>query len=277
MNINETLTKGINALKSENIEDGALIAKELLCYELKKDRQYLIINMYKEIDEFTYNKFINDINKVITGTPPQYITHKQEFMGINFYVDENVLIPQPDTEILVENVLDLCNNLKKAKILDLCTGSGAIAVSLGCKLKNAEIVASDISPDALYIAKKNSEINNTSIKFINSNLFENLNDTDFDIIVSNPPYIKRSEIGNLSKQVQNEPNIALDGGNDGLDFYRLIAKKAKEHLTNGGYLCLEIGYDQKDEVINLLQEYSNIKSVKDLGGNDRCIIAQYFK
>ena len=205
-------------------------------------------------------------------------------MNLEFYVDENVLIPQPDTEILVESVLEICNNIKentKIKILDLCTGSGAIAIALNYELNkrniNTEIIASDISDNALRVAKKNNVKNNTKVKFIHSDLFENIKDNDFDIIVSNPPYIKKDVIPTLSKQVRNEPIIALDGGDDGLDFYKKIIEQARKYIKNEGYLCLEIGYDQKIEVLNLLnqfEEYRKTKTIKDLSNNDRCIISE---
>ena len=208
-------------------------------------------------------------------------------MGLNFFVDENVLIPQPDTEVLVEETIKKCISVAELgaeqspiKILDLCTGSGAIAISLNYVLAqkniNAEITASDISEKALDIAKKNNESNNTSVKFAESNLFENIQKNDFDIIVSNPPYIKRKIIETLPCQVQAEPHIALDGGEDGLDFYKKIIDQACKYIKNG-YVLLEIGYDQKDEVEGLFRangRYSEIETVKDLSNNDRCVIAR---
>ena len=260
MKIKEIIAKGINILNKCNFEDSGIISREILCYMLKKDKQYLVIHMNEELEEIIYNEFIENINKIVKGVPLQYITNKQEFMNLEFYVDENVLIPQPDTEILVESVLEICNNIKeknKIKILDLCTGSGAIAIALNYELNkrniNTEIIASDISDNALKVAKKNNVKNNTKVKFIHSDLFENIKDNDFDIIVSNPPYIKKDVIPTLSKQVRNEPIIALDGGNDGLDFYKKIIEQARKYIKNEGYLCLEIGYDQKIDVIELIE------------------------
>ena len=290
MRIKDVIEKGRNLLIENNIEDSFIIIRQLLCKTLKVDKQYLIINDDKEIKKEEYELFMNYIEQIKKGMPLQYITNKQEFMRINFYVDKNVLIPQPDTEILVENVLKICENIKKQKeenkeevrVLDLCTGSGAIAISLDSILKekniNASVYASDISNEALEVAKKNNNLNNTNVKFINSNLFENIIEKEFDIIVSNPPYIRTDVIENeLSKQVKEEPILALDGGIDGLDFYRKIISKANNFFNNSGYLCLEIGYDQKKEVINLLKEnkeYIEIKAIKDLSNNDRCIIAK---
>ena len=284
MKIKEIIAKGINILNKYNFEDSGIISREILCYMLKKDKQYLIIHMNEELEESIYNEFIENINKIVRGIPLQYITNKQEFMNLEIYVDENVLIPQPDTEILVESVLEICNNIKKntkIKILDLCTGSGAIAIALNYELNkrniHTEIIASDISDNALRVAKKNNVKNNTKVKFIHSDLFENIKDNDFDIIVSNPPYIKKDVIPTLSKQVRNEPIIALDGGNDGLDFYKKIIEQARKYIKNEGYLCLEIGYDQKIEVLTLLnkfEEYRKTKTIKDLSNNDRCIISE---
>lgn len=198
-------------------------------------------------------------------------------MKLNFYVDENVLIPQPDTEILVEEIINLYKN-KKCKILDLCTGSGAIAIALAKYVEDAQIVASDISMKALQIAKLNAEKNllHKKIKFIESDMFEKIDDTDFDIIVSNPPYIKTDVINTLDASVKKEPNIALDGGQDGLKFYKIIINKAHQYLSNNGKLFLEIGYDQKEDVIKLLNKtgyYNEIYSKKDLGQNDRIVVA----
>ncbi len=279
MNIKEIIAEAIEKLRKNNIEDASIISKELLAYILKKDIQYLIINSEQEIPEEKIKCFENNIEKIIQGYPIQYITHKQEFMHASFYVDENVLIPQPDTEILVESVINICNKNKKqnVKILDLCTGSGAIAISLDMELKDLkpEIIASDISSNALEIAKKNNKENCTNVTFIESDLFNNIKQNNFDIIVSNPPYIKTNEIKKLSKQVQTEPSIALDGGEDGLEIYRRILEQAYKYLNNDGYLCLEIGYDQKQDLINLIKNYKYyviVETVRDLSENDRCII-----
>ena len=217
------------------------------------------------------------IDKIINGKPIQYITNEQEFMKLKFYVDENVLIPQPDTEILAEKIIDEYSD-KEAKIWDLCTGSGAIAISLAKYIKKSNIIATDISNKAIQIAKLNAEKNlvHKKIKFILSDMFKNIENDTFDLIVSNPPYIKTDVINNLEKSVQNEPNIALDGGEDGLKFYKIIAENAYKFLNNNGKLYLEIGFDQKENVINLLQKtykYNEITCIKDLAGNDRLIIA----
>lgn len=284
MKIKEIIDEGKNILNRNNFEDSSIISKELLCYTLNQNKQYLVINIDKEVNEKEYQQYINNLKEIIEGKPLQYITNKQEFMGLDFYVDENVLIPQPDTEVLVENVLEICKNIKNEqtiKILDLCTGSGAIAISLSKILneKNIKnkIIASDISDKALEVAKRNNETNKTNVEFIKSDLFEKIEENDFEIIVSNPPYIRDHIISTLSKQVQCEPIIALAGGEDGLNFYREIIDKAHLHIKNNGYLCLEIGYDQKKDVLNLFKDYEkyrDINVVKDLSNNDRCVISK---
>ncbi|MBQ2835406.1 MAG: peptide chain release factor N(5)-glutamine methyltransferase [Clostridia bacterium] len=277
MTIKETLTKGMIILKGSNIESPKLKARLLLQYILKKPRQYLIVYDNKEIEKKEQWEYFVNIEKLANGVPLQHITHSQEFMKMDFYVDENVLIPRPDTEILVEEVIKIAKTMQKPKILDLCTGSGAIAISIAKNVPEAEVHAIDISSKALEIAKKNAKNLGVKVKFTKSNLFEKLNKTKFDIIVSNPPYIKRDDINYLSEDVKKEPELALNGGIDGLDFYRKITKQAIDYLKFESYLCFEIGYDQKDDVIEIINQqenYSKTYSKKDLGGNDRIIVTQ---
>lgn len=273
MKIKEILLKSNKILKENNIEDSIIKTRILLSYLLNKNKEYLLIHNEEEISKEIEEKFFLNLEKIKNNYPIQYITNKQEFMGFEFFVNENVLIPRPDTEILVEEVLDVIN--KETKILDLCTGSGAIGLSIGKLNENLQIYLSDISEKALEVASKNSERLDVKATIIKSNLFENIN-TKFDIIVSNPPYIETKTIETLDKSVQKEPNLALDGGEDGLDFYRKIAKDAKKYLAENGILALEIGYNQKLAVIEILQKegYKNIYSKRDYGNNDRVIVAR---
>lgn len=278
MTIKEALNQAVIMLKNENIEAPKNKARAILEATLKKPREYLMIYDNKEITERERTTYIKNIKMLILGEPLQYITGKQEFMKLNFLITKNVLIPRQDTEILVEEAIKLAKKINNPKILDLCTGSGAIGISIAKYVENTKVIATDISKPALEIAKKNAELNGVknNIEFIESNLFAKLKDKKFDIIVSNPPYIETNLIKNLPKDVQKEPKIALDGGKDGLDFYRKIADKAYEYLNRQGYICLEIGYNQKINVEKILQSkkrYINIYSKKDLCENDRIIVA----
>ena len=277
MTIREALTKGMIILKSNNIETPKLKARLLLQYILKKDRQYLIVYDNKEIDKKEQWEYFVNIEKIANGVPLQHITHTQEFMKMDFFVNENVLIPRPDTEILVEEVINLAKKIDNPRILDLCTGSGAIAISIAKNVPSAEVLAIDISEKALEVAKKNAHRLQAKVKFKKSNLFSNIGKMKFDIIVSNPPYIKKTDIKLLSNEVQKEPEIALDGGYDGLDFYRKISNQAIDYLKFGSYLCFEIGYDQKEDVTEIIKNtkhFNNIYCKKDLFGNDRVIVTK---
>lgn len=278
MKIKQLLQIAVNNLKDNKIEEPILKARLLLAYILDANKEYIVIHDDDEVEVSKQKEYENGIQKLINYIPLQHITHRQEFMKLNFYVNENVLIPRPDTEILVEEVINFCNkNVKKAyKILDLCAGSGAIGIAIATYVSNSQVTCVDISKEALEIAKKNAKLNNSSnIEFIKSDMFENVVGK-YDIIVSNPPYIKKQVISTLNKEVQKEPIIALDGGKDGLHFYRVIADKSYNYINNSGMLFLEIGYDQKEEVISLLENkgYKNVYSKKDLNGNNRIIVAE---
>ena len=282
MNINDLLIYGRKYLleSNTNISNIPLKVRLLAEHILNMNKFDLVINHTKEINEYDIEKFKSGLEKIKNNVPIQYITNNQEFMKLNFYVDENVLIPQPDTEILVEEVIKYCQTLPNTntiKILDLCTGSGAIAISLAKYIDNCEVTATDISNKALQIAKLNAEKNlvHTKMNFIESDMFTNIPLNKYDIIVSNPPYIESSIIPSLDAEVQKEPHIALDGGIDGLDFYKIIINTAPSYLTENGKLFLEIGYDQKDSLLHLIADSNNLENatcVKDLANNDRVII-----
>lgn len=272
MKIQELEIIGKQILRENNIEDSNLKAKLLLQHVLNISKQQILIDSYKNITKQEEEKYLKHIQELIEGKPLQYITQEQQFMGLSFGVNENVLIPQPDTEILVEEAIQYIE--KDMKVLDLCTGSGAIAISIA-HYTNAIVYASDISEEALEVARKNAICNKVNVEYILSNMFKNIqNNLEFDVIVSNPPYIETNVINTLAKEVREEPYIALDGGEDGLDFYRVIANQASKFLKNNGVILLEIGYNQKEEVINIFKKtniYSDIKCIKDLSGNDRVI------
>jgi len=278
LKIKELINYGRKVLDENEIEESGLISKILVQYILQMDKAQIIINENQEIKEEEKDRYYLALIEIIQGMPVQYITNKQEFMKLDFYVDENVLIPQPDTEILVEEVINIVKN-NNGNILDMCTGSGCIGVSIAKNLENTNIVMSDISEKSLEIAKKNYEkniIDGKVAKFVKSDMFENIEEK-FDIIVSNPPYIESQTIEKLSEQVKKEPHIALDGGKDGLNFYRILISEAYKYLNENGHLCMEIGYNQKDAVINLIEQSGKYKQTyckKDLAGNDRVIIAK---
>ncbi len=277
MLIKEAMRKGMILLKTNNIQEPNLKSRLLMQYIINKPRQYMFIHDNEELTNKQEKAYLENIEKMIKGVPLQHITHSQEFMKMNFYVNENVLIPRPDTEILVEEVINIDKKTNAKKILDLCTGSGAIAISLAKYIENSQITAVDISEEALRIAKLNAVNNNVEdkITFVKSDLFENIVKEKYDIIVSNPPYIKKDFMKKLDKEVQQEPYIALDGGYDGLDFYRKIISEGYQYLKFKGYLCMEIGYDQKQEVFDIIksqEKYSNTYSKIDLGGNDRIVV-----
>ena len=279
MTIKQAMIKGVTILKLEKISTPKLKARLLLQYVLKKPRQYLIVYDNQKLTDKEEQEYLKYIELVAQGEPIEHITHQKEFMKLSFYVDENVLIPRQDTEVLVEEVIKIAKNIRAKKILDLCTGSGAIAVSLAKYLENTQITALDISRKALDVAIANAKNNHVQekITFVESNLFQDLRQEKYDIIVSNPPYIRRKEIETLDKEVRKEPKIALDGGEDGLDFYREIINKGYEYLKYGGYICLEIGYDQKEEVMQIIKDkkqYTETYCKKDLYDNDRVVVTR---
>ena len=290
MNIQELRKTVHDKLIKCGIEDASFKTDLLICHILNMSKTELLLKYNQIVDQDTEESINKSMLDIINGKPIQYIINKQEFMGLEFYVDENVLIPQPDTETLVEEAIKRIyemhkNNKGKIKILDLCTGSGAIAISIDTYIKKqieqgkmkdlkVEFVATDISEKAIEVAKRNAKLHNANIKFIVSDMFDKIYETDYNLIVSNPPYIETKTIPTLSKEVQNEPHIALDGGEDGLELYRIIARQGFKYMKKEGSIIVEIGYNQKESIIQLFRkyiEYVNIKCLKDLGGNDRLV------
>lgn len=289
ISIKEAINMSTQMLTMAKCDTPKLDAEVLLAFFLNVDRSFLFAHYADDLDEKRSDSFFEIIDKRVAGVPVPYITGRKEFMGISFKVNENVLIPRPDTEILVEETIELANEMQKGlaslEILDLCCGSGAIAVSLAYYLNKAKLTASDISGPAIIIAKDNArdyKLTN-KIKFVLGDLFEpfkssGFGKSQFDIIVSNPPYIKSDEIQMLQREIlENEPLLALDGGENGLDFYSKIIEKAPAFLKKNGCLILEIGYDQKDAVFALLEatgKFKEYKVEKDLAGHDRVVVAK---
>lgn len=243
------------------------------------DRLYIHLNLSKELEIEQEEIFLRFIEERLKGRPIAYIVNNREFMGLDFYVKEGVLIPRPDTEILVEEIIELCKGKDDLDILDIGTGSGAITVSLAKYIEKSRLTSLDISEIALEIAKKNAKSNGVidKINFIKSDLFQQIVGTNlkFDIIVSNPPYIRKRDIDELHTQVKDyEPYNALEGGIDGLDFYRNITEQSKNYLKPSGILAYEVGHDQAEEVVKIMQNngYNKIYIKKDLQGIDRVVI-----
>lgn len=284
--INQLLKQGLEQLKN-NSNTPILDTELLFIHTMEKfgyamDKIKIITCGGNEVEEKIFSSFMSKIYDRKMGKPVQYITEKQEFMGLDLYINDGVLIPRPDTEIVVENILKKYNNKHQLAIMDMCTGSGAIALSLAKYMPQSFVWAVDISDKALECCKVNAKKHklDTRVKIIKSDIFENINKNNFDsvdLIVSNPPYIQRDEIQKLSKSVKEyEPNIALDGGKDGLFFYRKITIEGARYIKSKGLLVFEIGYNQGEAVRNILQEsgfFREITIEKDLAGLDRCMIA----
>ncbi|MBZ9615372.1 peptide chain release factor N(5)-glutamine methyltransferase [Clostridium estertheticum] len=276
----EVLLESYKILKKVNIESYLLDSQLLLGKVLKKDKLFIMINRDIKISIEQENEFFRLIQIRKNKMPIKYILGKCEFMGMDFIVKPGVLIPRPDTEILVEEVIKYIKEKGLTQICDVCTGSGAIGISIAEFIKEALVTLYDISEDALAVAKLNIERFKLSkrINIEHSDLLQVAinKHKKFEVIVSNPPYIRKEVIPTLMDDVKGyEPFIALCGGEDGLDFYRRITKESTLVLEKGGLLAFEIGYDQKEAVTDILLKsgFNNIECIKDLSGNDRVIKA----
>ncbi|CEN25722.1 N5-glutamine S-adenosyl-L-methionine-dependent methyltransferase [[Clostridium] sordellii] len=279
MTIREILIKYMEKLSS--ISDTPKLDTEILLQKAlgDVDRLYIQLNLDKKLSNEELKCFNEMINDRLNGRPIAYIVKNREFMALDFYVEEGVLIPRPDTEPLVEEVIELSKGMKDVTIVDIGTGSGAISVSLAKYIKNSYVYSLDISDKALSIGKKNAVNNEVDdkIEFIKSDVFTGIKDRNLklDIIVSNPPYIKKEDIKTLHTQIKDyEPYIALEGGEDGLDFYRTITEKSLKYLKSNGILAFEVGHDQANDVCTIMENhgYKKIYTKKDLQGIDRVVI-----
>jgi len=270
-NITEKSSKVVERIYSKLLENGVDERAEaewivsLVCH-IKRSEVYSDINISpRKIEKI--EKIVEDR---ITGRPLWYCIGTADFMGYSVKVDERVLIPRPETEILAEKAAEISAG---KRVLDLCTGSGAIALYINKKVRNAEVFASDISSAALELAKENAARYFANITFFESDMFENI-DEKFDVIVTNPPYIATEEIDTLQKEVKDfEPRLALDGGKDGLDFYRIIAEQAKDHLSPDGVILMECGINQAEKIVELMKDFKDVSVIKDLEGVDRIVKA----
>ena len=282
MNIGSLLNLATKMLKSRNIDTARLDSQLILGKVLNKDKIYLMINSNEEVEKEKEEEFLNLINKRMENMPVRYILGEVDFMGLDFYIEEGVLIPRSDTEVLVEEVLKIIGEDEKLYVCDLCSGSGAIGISLAYYRKNIMVDLIDFYEKPEKISKKNIIKNNleNQVKFIKSDLLkEPIKELKkYDIIVSNPPYIKEDVIETLMDDVKNyEPRSALSGGDSGLIFYERIVEESKKVLKENGILAFEIGYDQGDSVSNIMKNngYIDIKVVKDLAGLDRVVIGRF--
>lgn len=271
MTYREAVEFGTKCLTDAGVPDAALDAWYLLQMVCKIERSYYYVHGEEDITQDAQKEYEIAVQKRAEHIPLQCIIGEQEFMGLRFKVNSNVLIPRQDTETLVEQVLKIVK--PGMKVLDLCTGSGCVLISV---LKNAPELTgmgSDISKTALLVAKENAKLHEVDAEWVRSDLFDNITET-FDVIMANPPYIPTGEILSLMPEVRDfEPENALDGGADGLDFYRKIAGQVKDYLNPGGYVYMEIGYDQGEAVSELMRNagFTEVEVIKDLARNDRVV------
>ena len=288
------LDKSISYLEKNNISESKLIAEIVFSHVLEIDRMMLFTKYRNEIEDEKIEKIRYFIKKIGQEKfPVKYLLNEQEFFGRKFYVDKGVLIPRQDTEILVEKAIEILKNdtLKKniseknsknrKKILDIGAGSGIIGISVALEIKDSYVLGIDISEKALETSEKNKEILNVkNIKFLKSNLFENIEFKEFDMIISNPPYISFNEVGIMSDDtLLHEPSDALFAENDGLYFYYEICQNALDYLADSGYLLFEIGYKQGNNVAEIMTSsgFKNVGVIKDLTGLDRVVVGQKIK
>lgn len=276
MTVNEIYQSGLKLLENNNIENSKFEAQSLLQKAFSLDRVGFIIHKTDKADENCSHNFLKFIEKRISGEPLQYILGEWSFMGFDFKVGRGVLIPRDDTEVVVNLCIDFLENRTDKKTVDLCSGSGAIAVALD-KISGAKVTAVEIDETAFSYLETNVKENNSSVKPVMADALEicdTFADGELDLIVSNPPYIKSADIETLQKEVQLEPRLALDGGEDGCDFYREIVSRWSRKLKKGGALAFELGENQADAVKALMAEqgFSDFKISLDFGGVQRAII-----
>lgn len=274
MTYSDLYKSSVEKLIENGISEAAVDVRLLFDTLLNKDRNFILVHGDDAVSDNEVNIISEAINKRCQHIPLQHITGVADFMGLTFKVNENVLIPRFDTECLVEEVLkEICDG---AKVLDVCTGSGCIILSLMCFRNDIDATAVDISEGALEVAKENAKRLSKDVRFIQGDLFENVADANFEYILSNPPYIRTEEINGLMEEVKDhDPMLALDGGADGLDFYRRLSKDAIDHLKIGGKVFFEIGNDQGKDVSDILKVdgYRSVEVIKDYAGNDRIVCA----
>ncbi len=277
MNIENAINKASFILKKNKIKSPKLDSEILLSKVLKKDREFIILNHQKKIEKEIFNNFISLIKQRSYGKPVAYLIGKKNFWNYEFEITEGALVPRPDTELIIEEVLRLSKNRSKLKILEIGVGSGCVLLTILDEKKDFYGIGIDISKKCVDLSKRNALGIGVKerVKLFKSNV-DNFNYGKYDLIISNPPYIERANLKNLDKDVVNfEPRIALDGGIDGLSEIRKVINKSTELIKINGKLILEIGFNQKEEVKKILKNkgfYIN-KVLKDYAGKDRCIVS----
>lgn len=268
LTIKEKLLKLTKELEVVAFEEAALEARLLLLYAMNMKNEELILSLNNAYDAKYDEKLDKALKRRLLHEPIQYILGSWEFMGLEFRVDKRVLIPRQDSETLVEHALELIKEKGYKSVLDMCTGSGCMGISLK-KIADADVTLADISGDALDVAKENAALNGVNVKTVESDLFENI-DGKFDLIVTNPPYLTHEDMNALQSEVEYEPKLALFGGDDGLEVYRRIAKEAVKYLNEGGAILLEVGIGQAEDVCDMFEERTY--TVKDLNRIERVVV-----
>lgn len=277
MTISELEKLGSQKLRASGKENSDFDARCLLEFALNLNPTQYLLNRSEEVDSVCAEKFLSLVERRSNGEPLQYILGKWEFMGLPFYVGEGVLIPRPETEMLVEFALDFLKDKKNPVVIDLCSGSGCIAISVAKHLPNAKVYAVEKSDLAFPYLKKNIWLNCVfNVSAVHGDIFDRtlLSEIKPNLILSNPPYIRSSEIASLQSEVRNEPSMALDGGEDGLVFYREIANGWLDRLGTGGAITVECAEDQTEDIIRMFSEKTQYaEAFNDLSGLPRMVTA----
>lgn len=270
MNVKEAYSYSVQFLEANNVDEADFKALNIVCHVAGiSNNEY---HSHKE--DFVITRQLADcLWKLKSGIPLQYVIGKWDFYESEFYVGEGVLIPRPETEELVDLAVKELKKYSNPTVIDLCSGSGCIGISIAKKYPNSSVYCVEKSQDAFEYLKKNSK-DIANVNIINDDIFNDIDIPKADLIISNPPYIKTDVLDTLQDEVKQEPMMALDGGNDGLDFYRIINEKWYSYLNDNGILMLEIGNDQGKDILDVLSNFSNIDVLKDMYGNDRMVVAK---
>lgn len=274
MNPRALLKATASAFRNAGIPDPEVDAALLLSHVTGQPPLSLRLDMTTALPDDVLTRFDALVSRRLTRQPLQYLLHTQPFLGRDFYVDERVLIPRPETELLAERAIAALREHPHPIALDLCCGSSALAVSMALEVPGAQVHAADLSPDALAVTAKNAELLGASVTLHQGDLFAAVLEIAFDVIVSNPPYIPSADCLTLQEEVRREPLMALDGGTDGLNFYRRIASDAPKFLRPGGVLLLEVGFDQAEAVMALLADFADVQAHEDYQHIPRMIEAR---